>query len=89
MNQPSQSFDSTFVEFGSAPLPQQMKARNDGNVFKNIQTASVQFDAFSHQNAGDCEPVVNIIRDGDKLISVEFVCTCGNAKMLTFDYDEE
>ncbi len=89
MNQPSQSSDNTFVELGSTPMPAQTKVRNDGNIFKNIQTSSIQFDTFSDKSHSSCEPDVKIIRDGEKLVSIEFVCTCGQTKMLTFDYDEE
>lgn len=88
MNQSNQQSGSTFVELGSAPLPKQTANRHEGNIFKNIQASSIQFSSFSENNQSECEPVVSIQRDGDKIESIEFVCSCGKSKTLTFDYDD-
>lgn len=89
MNQSNQSSDNTFVELGSAPMPKQTAPRSDSNIFKNIQANSIKFNSFSAQSTNECEPVVNIQKDGDKIESIEFVCSCGKTKLLTFDYDVE
>ncbi len=89
MNQFNQQSDSTFVELGSTSLPKQTTARSDGNIFKNIQASSVQFNSFSENKPSECEPVVTIQRDGDKIESIEFLCSCGKSKTLTFDYDDK
>jgi len=89
MNQSNQSSDNTFVELGSATIPKQSAARSGGNIFKNIQVNSVQFNSFSVKSKNDCEPTVNIHKDGEKIECVEFVCSCGKTKLLKFDYDVE
>jgi len=89
MNQSNQSSDNTFVELGSATISKQTGARAEGNIFKNIQVSSVQFNSFPDQPHNDCEPVVHVHKAGDKLESIEFVCSCGKSKVITFDYDEE
>jgi len=89
MNQSNQSSDNTFVELGSATITKQASARSGGNIFKNIQVNSVQFNSFTNKTKNDCEPKVNIHKDGDKIECIEFVCSCGNTKLLKFDYDAE
>jgi hypothetical protein len=89
MNQSNQSSDNTFVELGSATIPKQTAVRSGSNIFKNIQANSVQFNSFTDKSKNDCEPIVNIHKDGDKIECIEFVCSCGNTKLLKFDYDVE
>jgi hypothetical protein len=89
MNQSNQSSDNSFVELGSAPLPTQTVPRSNSNIVKNIQVKSIQFGSFSSHSNKDCDPIVNINKSGDTIESIEFVCSCGKTKVLTFDYDEE
>lgn len=89
MSQPNQSQDNSFVELSSAQIPAQTVARSNSNIFKNIQVNSIQFDSFSNHSNTDCDPVATINKIGDKIESIEFICSCGKTKTLTFDYDEE
>ncbi len=35
------------------------------------------------------QPEVFVHRDGDNLVSIDFVCKCGRSTSLRFEYDEE
>ena len=58
-------------------------------ILKNISVEVMKFQHLESHADDFTEPTVTINRDGDRIESIEFVCTCGKSKTLVFEYDVE
>jgi len=89
MNQQSPSSNSQFIGLTEFSAPSENTTRLSGNILKNIQVAGFKFsDLQIDATCGD-EPVVLVKREADVIQSIEFVCSCGKKKIVSFEYEEE
>jgi hypothetical protein len=89
MSQQEQPLDNQFVELSEITSTEATQRRQTGNVLKNSSISTIAFEELQQQCPTHNEPEVFVNRDGDRIVSIRFQCSCGNSKTLTFEYDEE
>ena len=91
MNQQNPSPTNEFVELsefkGSAES--EKNVQRSGNILKNASVEAIKFQHLESDANDFIEPTITINRNGDRIESIEFVCTCGKSKVLMFEYDAE
>ncbi|MFZ4619107.1 MAG: hypothetical protein ACOYNS_01000 [Bacteroidota bacterium] len=97
MNQTEQSSTDHFTAFTPTPIAKDTPRRSQGNIVKDVNYKRLELDQLhtatprshsnSHSHSG--EPKVIINRSGELIESIEFVCSCGQKKTVSFNYEGE
>lgn len=91
MNQTEQSSTDSFTQFSERPAVTDAPRRHTGNVLKEGTFQRLELDTLNASVvvSSSGEPRVIVNRSGDMLESIEFICTCGCSKTVSFDYEGE
>jgi hypothetical protein len=89
MNQQNQSLGNQFVGLSDVTHTEKILSHREGNVLKDAAFSMVAFEELTSDCKKTEEPNVIVNRDGDRIINIEFRCSCGCSKTITFDYDDE
>ena len=89
MNQQNRSSNDQFVELTEFSAPEENVTPLSGNVLKNAQIAGFKFSNLQIDTTCSDEPTVVVKRKGDVIESIEFICSCGRKKTVTFEYEGE
>lgn len=81
--------NNQFTGLTDIPKSNEKFSKIDGNILRNVSLQPVIFNELSNHGHGAEEPAVRVVRDGEKIVSIEFHCSCGSSKTLNVDYEEE
>jgi hypothetical protein len=91
MNQTEQSSTDQFTAFVPVPLVKDAPRSSQGNILKDINFQRLELGQLQptspRSSAGEPKVIVN--RSGDLIESIEFICTCGCTKSVSFNYEGE
>jgi hypothetical protein len=91
MNQSKQLSTDQFTPFTPMPLVKDAPRSSQGNILKDINYQRLELGQLQpsspHSSSG--EPKVIVHRSGDLIESIEFICTCGCSKSVSFNYEGE
>ena len=59
------------------------------NVIKRVHIVHKGTEEILRESMDPDQPEILVRRDGDTILSVDFVCKCGRSTSLRFEYDEE
>lgn len=86
-NQDSNSNDFTdlaeFKKIGMAHL------RAENNVIKSVHVVQTGVEEVHRDTTDQCAPDVIVHRNGDVVVSIDFICKCGHSASIRLAYDEE
>ena len=60
-----------------------------GNIIKAGRVTSVGTEKVGVIASGQDDPVVVLHKEGEQVVSAEFICKCGRSAMLHLDYEQE
>lgn len=89
MNQPEQFSSDRFVAVAQGKERNGSAPRLSGNVMKDVPFEKASFRAIVRDSACTEEPAVSIQRSGDIVTGIEFRCSCGRSKIVSFEYEDE
>ena len=89
MNQHDRPMNDQFIGLTDIPHPGEKIRKVDGNILRNVSMEPIIFNELSNHSQEADEPTVRIVREGEKIVSIEFHCSCGSSKTLNVDYEEE
>lgn len=91
MNQTEQLSTDQFTAFTPMPLVKDAPRSSQGNILKGINYQRLEFGPLqpSSPHSSSDEPKVIVHRSGDLIESIEFICTCGCSKSVSFNYEGE
>ena len=65
----------------------QMRAEN--NVIKSVHVVHSGVEEIHRDTADQSSPDVVVHREGDVIVSIDFVCKCGHSASVKLAYDKE
>ncbi len=89
MNQQSQFSDNQFLSLTECSSAKISSKKNEGNILHDVKIQPAAFTEISVFHNHHEEPSVVVTRDGEKIVSIEFRCICGQSKTINFDYEDE
>ncbi|MFA6540983.1 MAG: hypothetical protein WCT99_05210 [Bacteroidota bacterium] len=78
-----------FIGLTDIPHSNEKLRKADGNILRNVTLQPMTFNELSQHSHDAGEPTVRVVRDGEKIVSIEFQCSCGSSKTLNVDYEDE
>ena len=91
MNQTEQSSTDQFTEFSASPVVKNAPRSIQGNILKDVNYQRHELNQLqpSSRRTSVNEPKVIVKRSGDFIESIEFICSCGCTKTVSFNYEGE
>ncbi len=91
MNLTEQSSTDSFTQFSERPAVKDAPRRHTGNILKEGNFQRLELDTLNASVivSSSGEPRVIVNRSGDMIESIEFICTCGCSKTVSFDFEGE
>jgi hypothetical protein len=72
-----------FKKIGMAHL------RAENNVIKSVHVVQTGVEEIHRDVADQNAPDIIVHRNGDSIVSIDFVCKCGHSASIRLAYDEE
>ena len=63
--------------------------RSDDNVIKHVHVVHGGVEEIHRDSDESGSPDIVVHREGDVVVSIDFVCKCGNSTSIRLTYDEE
>lgn len=91
MNQTEQSSTEQFTPFTPAPITKDTPRSTQGNILKDLNFQRLELGQIhaATPNSSPGEPKVIVHRSGEIIERIEFICSCGCSKSVSFNYEGE
>ena len=83
------SSNNQFINLNEYTISEESPVQFQSNVIKNLTVEAAKFNSLQIESNCVDEPTVVVRRNGDSIESIEFTCSCGNKKIVKFEYEGE
>lgn len=88
MKQQNPYTSNQFIELQELTALGKNAEPHSGNIIKNTQLSGYTLTNLELDTSETDMPAVIVKREGDVVKSIEFICSCGKKKIVTFEYVE-